>query len=133
MDANVNDEAVLDQRLPFVRAVEQLAHGKGRCAMGADLAEIIDVFRGERILEEEEPELLHIFGELNRKTRRNAFVHVVQKLNLRSEFLAGRFEELQRAADICFGIEDRILRRLGCGARMWASWSAVSGHARDAH
>ena len=65
VDADVVDQPFADQRRPFVRAVEQFAHGERRGALLADLAEVGDVFRRERVFQEEQLELLGVLGELH--------------------------------------------------------------------
>ena len=80
MDADVVDQALADQRRPFVRAVEQLAHRDRGRALLADLAEVRDVLGRERVLEEEQAERLDGFGELHGQVRREALVHVVQQI-----------------------------------------------------
>ena len=50
VDADVIDQALGDERRPFVRAVEQFAHRDGRGALLADLAEVGDVFGRQRDL-----------------------------------------------------------------------------------
>ena len=67
-----------DKRLPFVRAVEEFAHGDRRCAILADLPEVAQVLRRKRVFEEEHPELFGLFAELHRLIRRQPFMHVVE-------------------------------------------------------
>ena len=121
VDADVIDQPFGDKRLPFVRAVEQLAHGDGRGAILADLPEVGVIFGRKRIFHEEEPELLHVLAELDRLVRRDPLVHVVQQLDLFAQLLPADLHELQRAAAIYRRIEDRLivqgLHRQPCPAR----------------
>ena len=75
----------------------------------ADLPEIGDVLRRERIFHEEQLELLGVLAELHRLVGRHALVHVVQQLDLFAQLLPADFEQLQRAADVNRRIEDRLI------------------------
>ena len=106
VDADVIDQPAGDQRGPFVRAVEQFAHGDGGGALTADLAEVVDVFGRKRVLHEEHFEALGVFQELHGLVRRDALVDVVQQLDLVAQLLAALFEQLQRTADVIGRLED---------------------------
>ncbi len=132
MAADVINEALGDEGLPLVRAVEELAHGERGGAVLADLAEVVDVFGREGVFEEEEVELLGLLGELYGLIRGIALVHVVEKADLFAELGATLFEELEAAAhgDERFE-EGLVVERLvggGCGSVR----RAVSGHAGEA-
>ena len=86
-----------------MRAVEELAHGDGRGAVLADLAEVGEVFGRERVFQEEQPELLGLLAELHGLVGRDALMHVVQQLDLVAQFVAADFEQLQRAAHVGAG------------------------------
>ena len=89
---DVIDQALGDQRLPLVRAVEQLAHGDRRGAVLADLPEVAEIFRRERIFEEEHFELLGVLAELHGLVRQQAFVHVMQQFDFLAQLLAADFQ-----------------------------------------
>ncbi len=59
------DQPVFDQRLPFARIVEQLAHRLWRRTLLADIGKPVDVFRRERVFQEVQLERLDILGELH--------------------------------------------------------------------
>ncbi|SPF49850.1 hypothetical protein SBA4_4210005 [Candidatus Sulfopaludibacter sp. SbA4] len=129
--ADVVDQPLGDQRLPLVRAVEQLAHGDGGGAVLPDLAEVGVVLGRERILEEEHVELLRVLAHLHGLVGGDALVHVVQQLHLVAQFLPADFEQLDRAANVSRRLEYRLVmqRFHRCRAPPPA---AVAGHARDA-
>ena len=86
------DEAVFDQHVPLMRVVEQFAHSERRRAVRTNLPEVVDVFRRERVFEEEQPELLHVFRELYCQARRHTFMHVMQAVRCRGQALCGRLQ-----------------------------------------
>src|ERR1700692_2209051 len=109
MHANVVDELLGDQRLPLVRAVEELAHGNGGGAVLADLAEIAQVLGRERVLEKKHAERFGLFAELDGFVGREALVHVVEQFDLVAELVAADFEQLDRAAHLRGAIEERLV------------------------
>ena len=122
----------VDQRLPFVRAVEQLAHGDRRSAVLADLAEVAEVFGRERVLEKKHAERLGSLAELDGQVGREPLVHVVEQFHFVAQFAAAHFEQLQRAAELGGGIEERLVMQ-SLGAARFAVLRAVARHARQAH
>ena len=84
-----------------------------RGALLADLPEVRDVFRRQRVFHEEQLELFRVLAELHRLVGRHALVHVVQQFDLLAQLLAADFEQLQRAADVGRRLEDRfVVQRL---------------------
>src|ERR1700761_5259621 len=63
--ADVVDETTLDQWLPFVRAIEELAHGDRCCAVLPDLLEVTQVLGRQRIFKEKHVVLFRLFAELH--------------------------------------------------------------------
>ena len=100
MHAQEIDQALFDQQPPFVRVVEQLAHGDGRGAQLADVAEPFDIFRGERIFEEEQLERFNIFGKLDGIDRRKALVDIVEQLHLIANAAADVLDHLEHVAGV---------------------------------
>ena len=49
------DQPLLNQQLPFMRIVEELAHGQGRGATLPNAPEPVYVFWRQRVFQEEEP------------------------------------------------------------------------------
>src|SRR5579863_10010001 len=76
--ADVIDKTLGNQGLPFVGAVEELAHGDGGRAVLADLAEIGDVFGRKRVLHEKHFEFLDVLEELNGLVGGDALVDVMK-------------------------------------------------------
>src|SRR6185312_11271956 len=104
--ADVIDEAFGDKRGPFVGAVEELAHGDGSGALLTDLAEVRDVFGGERVFHEEEVVLLEVFGEADGFVGGDALVDVMQEADFLAELFACGVEHFQNAADVGERFED---------------------------
>ncbi len=89
VNADVIDQALGDERGPFMRAVEEFAHRDRGGALLADLAEVSDVFRGERVFHEEQVILLGFLGEHDGLVGRDALVHVVQQIDLVAQLHRG--------------------------------------------
>jgi len=77
MDADEVDETVGDQPKPFVGIVEQLSHRDGAGRQLSQMAEVADIFRSERVLDEEGTVRLEVLHEPHGQDGRHALVHVV--------------------------------------------------------
>ena len=131
MHANVIDEALGDQRLPFMRAVEELAHGNGSGAVLPDLPEVGEVFGRKRIFEKEHAERLGRLAELHGQVGGEALVHVVEQFHFLAQFAAAHFEQLECAPELRGGIEERLVVQ-GLGAAVFLVLRAIAGHTRQA-
>ena len=132
VDADVVDEAAFDERLPFVGAVEELAHGDGGSAVLANLMEVGDVFRRERVFEEEHVVLLGFFAEFDGLIGGVALVHVVEELDFVAQFFAGDFKHLEAAAHSVLAVEERAGIETLDGS-LAGVLRAVAGQAGQAH
>src|ERR1700730_17793060 len=65
VDADIVNETLGDERLPFVGTVEEFSDGDGSGAVLADLAEVGEVFGRQRVFEEEHTEGLGSLAELH--------------------------------------------------------------------
>ena len=131
VDPDVVDEPLGDERRPLVGAVEELPHGDRRRALLADEAEPPEVLGGDGVLEEEEPEPLHVLAEAHGLGGGDPLVDVVEQLDLVAQLRPRPLEQLQGPAHVGGGLEDRlVVERLHPGR---ASPRAVPGHPGDAH
>ena len=135
VDADIVDQAVGDERAPFVRRIEKFAHGDRRRALLADQAEPLVVLGRERVLEEEELELFHVLAKLHGLRGADALMHVVEEFHFLAQLFAALFKHLERAADV----DGRLVHglgvqraRLGGGAAARAVTRHTGGHA-DLH
>src|SRR5690348_6931993 len=94
---NVIDQALLDQRLPFVRAIEELAHGYWRVAVLPNLVKVIDIFWRKRIFDEEHVELFRLLTKLNALIWRKALVHIMDEPNFFAQLFPANFQHFQAA------------------------------------
>src|SRR5579863_2890397 len=94
MNANEIDQPLGNQRSPFQRMREQLAHGQLRRALFANQPEVIDILRRQHVLQKEQPELLYISSEAHGLYRMKPLMNIMQQLDLVPKFLAGGFEKL---------------------------------------
>src|ERR1035438_5211627 len=78
MNPDLVDQLFCDERLPFMRAVEELPHGDGRCAILANLAEVTQVLRRQRVFQKVHSVLLGLFAKLDGLIRREALMHIVE-------------------------------------------------------
>ena len=101
------DQPVLDERRPLSRVVEEFPHRDGRGALLPDVSEPLQVFRRERVLQEEQLEGFRVFRELDRVHRNEPFVNVVEEFDVR-----GRIR-----ADVADHVEDppRVFPRVVAG------------------
>ena len=101
-----------------MRAVEQLAHRQRRGALGADHAEPLDILRRQAVLQEEEPELLDILGELHGVDRAEPLVDVVEQLHFLADRAAHVRHHAQHVAHVAARIEVcAVGRAIGLGQR----------------
>ena len=101
----LHDKPLFNKRRPFVRAVEEFAHGDGRGALLADLPEPGEVFRRERVLNEEDVQLLDGLAELHGLPGIELLVHVRGPLDFRGELLTAGFQQLEGTAQSAIAIE----------------------------
>jgi hypothetical protein len=104
VDAYVIDEPFRNQRLPFVRTVEQFAHRDWGGALLADVAEPGEIFRREGVLNEIRIVRLRLFAKLNGKRYGEALMYVVAESYLCAEFLAKCSEQFQGAGGHDIGL-----------------------------
>src|SRR5579863_5009860 len=100
MNANEIDQPLGNQRSPFQRMREQLAHGQLGRALLANQPEVIDILGGQHVLQEEQAELLYVFSEAHGLYRMKPLMNIMQQLDLVAKFLAGGFEKLHGPAHV---------------------------------
>lgn len=93
MNANEVDQPAAHQRQSFVRVVKQLPHGNGCAGLRSQVSEVADIFRAERVFQEEEAVRLQVLGQANGHNGRHALMHVMQKLHVVAELFAQVFKE----------------------------------------
>src|SRR5580698_1547279 len=131
MHSDVVDKPPFDERLPFMRVVEEFTHGNGRGAVLPNLLEVGQVFWRQRILKKEHVKLLRLLAELHRLVGCEPLVHIVQQFDFLAKLLAANFEQLQRATEIVSRFEEwLVMQRLN--RRVSASSRPVARHARNA-
>src|SRR5919202_2093611 len=115
------DQPIADQRHVFGLIDEQLAHGDRHRRLLAQDAEVLDVFRRERVLQEEQPVRLEVARQLDRLDRRHKLVHVVQQLDLLAEPTAQVLEQARHDEAVRTGLPRLLLGpqvgRLATGGR----------------
>ena len=107
--------------------VEQLAHGLRRRALLADVAEPLDIFGRERVLQEEQLELLHVLGKTHRLNRVQPLVDVVQQFHLKAQFCADVFKHPQVVHHVLFAVVIRAFGR-ALGLDQGRCLAAVAAH-----
>ena len=71
------DQALGNQRAPFMGVSEQLSHGHGGGGDGSNLPKVIDLLGREDVFHKEHANGLHAPGELQGQRRRQVLVDVV--------------------------------------------------------
>ena len=115
MHADEVDQAILDQRHPLVRAVEQLAHGDRHDRGRAHLAKVIVGFGGQGIFDEEWTVVLEFFEQPNRITRLDAFMHIVQQFDVVAAGVANVLEHFGCGFQVRLRVHERVLRQAEVG------------------
>src|SRR3984957_10258970 len=116
MHSDVVDKPSFDERLPFMRVVEEFTHGNGRGAVLPNLLEVGQIFWRQRILKKKHVKLLRLLAELHRLVGCEPLVHIVQQFDFLAKLLAADFEQLQRAAEIVSRFEEwLVVQRLDRG------------------
>lgn len=88
------------QRHPLVGIVEQFAHGDWCRRLAAEMLEVADILRRERILDEKRVIRFEILDQLHRQNGRHALVDVVEQLDVVSKLFTQVLEEPWHRADI---------------------------------
>src|SRR5918994_5939490 len=76
------DQAVTDERHVLGLIDEELPHGEGRRSLLPQDAEVLDVLRRERVLQEEQTVRLQFLRQPDSLDGRNTLMYVVQQLDL---------------------------------------------------
>jgi hypothetical protein len=129
---NVVDQLLGDQRLPLMRAVEELSHRDGGCAVLPDLSEVPQVLRRKRVFQKEHAKWLRGLAELDCLVRCQALVHVVQQLDLLAEFAPANFEQLQRTPELGRRVKQRLVMQCR-RAPLLLVLRTVARHAGQSH
>src|SRR5450756_21452 len=74
MAANVIDKPTSYQRLPLMWAIKEFAHRNRRGTVLPNLAKVVQIFRRERIFDEEHVEFFSFLTELHGLVRKKPFV-----------------------------------------------------------
>ena len=112
MHPNKVDERVGNERLPFARVVEQLAHGDRRGALFANTGEPFQVFGRQRVFQKEEIKRLDPFGKLHRFNRVQPLVNIMQQFDLLTHLRPHILDHTQGVAHIGFAVKIAPLRRI---------------------
>ena len=108
--ANEVDQPLGDQRQPFVRIDEQLAHGLRRRALLAHQPKAGDLLGRKRVFEEEQAVWFEQLGQRHRVMWMQVLVHVVGELEAKAKLVAKVGEHLGNVFEVGFVVEGA-----GCG------------------
>src|SRR5881394_4196379 len=92
VDADEINQPLFDEGHVFVLGVEQFTHGQRRTRLLAQQAEMIVVFRRERVFQKKQTIGFERLAQIDRLIQRHALVHVVQELDIVAEFGAQVFK-----------------------------------------
>ena len=99
------DQAPGDQRLPLVGIVEELTHRQRRRALAADRLEPTDILRRQSILQEEQPVLLDVLGELDGIDGVETFVDIVEQFHVIAKLVPDMIDHRQDGSPVSARIE----------------------------
>ena len=134
--ADVIDPLPLHQFLAIVNAVEHFPNRDGRSAVLPDQTESVLQFGGNRVLQPKQVVRFKLFAKSRRLNRRQAMVHVVQKVQVGAEFLPQPGEQLRRKIQVMFRrplvLWWRVLlgRFIGSAAVAYSIGTGQSGYSR---
>ncbi len=134
---DIVDKLLFNELLAVPDAVKHFAHRNRRDGMLADKAEAGLIFRRRRVFHPEHAEFFNALAKTGRFNRRQAVMHVMQKMFIKAELAAHRIEQLRREIEIFLGGPELLFRPVAFGRRLvgqpFPFGHAVGGfHARHA-